>query len=294
MLKENLEAVEERIRAACIRAGRSRDEVTLIAVSKTVEPARVNLLKGTGVTQLGENRVQEILEKFPFLDASFAIHQIGQLQTNKVKYIIDKVCMVQSLDRESLAQEIDRRAQQCGRRMPVLLQVNIGHEPQKGGMEPEAVLPFARAHAAWSGLEIQGLMAVMPNTRDETVLRPLFRRMRALFEQLRADMANNALTGRVFTGESIGDIADYVFVTYTVPVRNFNLLRAEWIELAVQPQEGDVTQLFTGDAQQVAGLRSAELRATVLCRLDEQTAAARTPSLSVNYFIFGRAYSFSL
>lgn len=116
----------------------------------------------------------------------------------------------------------------------------------------------------------------------------------ALFEQLRADMANNALTGRVFTGESIGDIADYVFVTYTVPVRNFNLLRAEWIELAVQPQEGDVTQLFTGDAQQVAGLRSAELRATVLCRLDEQTAAARTPSLSVNYFIFGRAYSFSL
>ena len=115
----------------------------------------------------------------------------------------------------------------------------------------------------------------------------------ALFEQLRVDMENNALTGRVFTSESIGDIADYVFVTYTVPVRNFNLLRAEWIELVVQPQEGDVTQLFTGDAQQVAGLHSAELRATVLCRLDEQTAASRAPSLSINYFIFGRGYRFS-
>lgn len=199
---QNVQAVQERLRRASERWGRMPE---LIAVSKTVEPARVNLLKGTGITQLGENRVQEILEKFPFLDASFAIHQIGQLQTNKVKYIIDKVCMVQSLDRESLAQEIDRRAQQCGRRMPVLLQVNIGHEPQKGGMEPEAVLPFARAHAAWAGMEIQGLMAVMPNTRDETVLRPLFRRMRALFEQLREE----ALDGTRIEHLSMGMSADF-------------------------------------------------------------------------------------
>ena len=114
-IRQNVKAVQERLRRASEKWGRVPD---LIAVSKTVEPARVNLLCGTGITQLGENRVQEILEKFPFLDASFAIHQIGQLQTNKVKYIIDKVCMVQSLDREPLAQEIDRRAQQCGRRMP--------------------------------------------------------------------------------------------------------------------------------------------------------------------------------
>ena len=113
--------------------------------------------------------------------------------------------MVQSLDREPLAQEIDRRAQQCGRRMPVLLQVNIGREPQKGGMNVEDVLSFARTHAKWAGLEIQGLMAVMPNTRDETVLRPLFRQMRALFEQLRGE----ALDGTQIEHLSMGHVSGF-------------------------------------------------------------------------------------
>ena len=99
----------------------------IIAVSKTVAAPRVNEIKASGILHLGENRVQEILEKLPYLDASFQIDLIGRLQINKVKYIIDKVAMIQSLDRETLAQEIDKRAQQHGLRMPVLIQVNIGN-----------------------------------------------------------------------------------------------------------------------------------------------------------------------
>lgn len=201
-IEQNVADVRENLARASAEWGKTPE---IIAVSKTIEPDRINRVRQTGITQLGENRVQEILEKYPFLDASFAIHQIGQLQTNKVKYIIDKVCMIQSLDRENLAQEINRRAQETQRRMPVLVQVNIGREPQKGGMEIEEVLPFVRAYAKLPGLCIEGLMAVMPNTRDETVLRPLFRRMRALFEALRGE----AIDGTQIRHLSMGMSSDY-------------------------------------------------------------------------------------
>lgn len=112
--------------AALARWGRAPE---IIAVSKTVSAPRINEVKAAGIARLGENRVQETLEKLPYLDAAFQIDFIGRLQINKVKYIIDKVAMIQSLDREPLAQEIDRRAQQHGLRMPVLIQVNIGNEP---------------------------------------------------------------------------------------------------------------------------------------------------------------------
>ena len=170
--------------AAVERWGRTPE---IIAVSKTVQASRVNLAKGAGITRLGENRVQEIMEKLPYLDASFQIDLIGRLQNNKVKYIIDKVGMIQSLDRMSLAQEIDRRAQQHGLRMPVLVQVNIGNEPQKGGVSVEETISFARQAAALPGLEIRGLMAVMPDLDDDMQLRPYFTRMRSLFDALREE-----------------------------------------------------------------------------------------------------------
>ena len=177
--------IRRRLDAAALeRWGRAPE---IIAVSKTVSAPQVNEVKETGISHLGENRVQEILEKLPYLDASFQIDLIGRLQINKVKYIIDKVAMIQSLDRENLAQEIDRRAQQHGLRMPVLIQVNIGNEPQKGGIAVEDMLSFARYAAALSGLELRGLMAVMPDLRDEDVLRPYFKRMRELFEQLQSE-----------------------------------------------------------------------------------------------------------
>lgn len=195
--------IRRRLDAAALeRWGRAPE---IIAVSKTVSAPQVNEVKETGISHLGENRVQEILEKLPYLDASFQIDLIGRLQINKVKYIIDKVAMIQSLDRENLAQEIDRRAQQHGLRMPVLIQVNIGNEPQKGGIAVEDMLSFARYAAALPGLELRGLMAVMPDLRDEDVLRPYFKRMRELFEQLQSE----AIAGTKIEELSMGMSGDY-------------------------------------------------------------------------------------
>ena len=193
----------ELFQAAVERWGRAPE---IIAVTKTVEPARINALRAAGVARLGENRVQELMEKLPYLDASFQIDLIGRLQNNKVKYIIDKVGMIQSLDRDSLAREIDRRAQQHGLRMPVLIQVNIGSEPQKGGIPAEETLAFARSVAAYPGLEVRGLMAVMPDLDDETQLRPYFTRMRSLFDVLRQE----AIAGTRIEELSMGMSGDYL------------------------------------------------------------------------------------
>ena len=200
---ERVRLIEQKLsRAALDRWGRSPQ---IIAVSKTVPAPRVNEVKAAGILRLGENRVQEILEKQPHLDASFQIDLIGRLQSNKVKYVIDKVSMIQSLDRDSLAQEIDRRAQQKRLRMPVLIQVNIGNEPQKGGVAVDELFAFARRCAALPGLDVRGLMAVMPDLDDQEALRPYFVRMRRLFEQLRAE----AIEGTQIEELSMGMSGDY-------------------------------------------------------------------------------------
>ena len=198
-----VEAIRDRLnKAAFERWGRVPQ---IVAVSKTVTPAIVNQVKDAGLLRLGENRVQEILEKYPYLDSSFQIDLIGRLQSNKVKYIIDKVGMIQSVDRESLAQEIDRRAQQRYLTMPVLIQVNIGNEPQKGGVPVEDVMPFVRYASKLTGLDIRGLMAVMPDIDDKDALRPYFIKMRKLFEQLQQE----AIQGVSIEELSMGMSGDY-------------------------------------------------------------------------------------
>ncbi len=195
--------IEDRLKAcAAEKWGRTPE---LIAVTKTVPAETVNALLNTDIRRIGENRAQEIMEKYPSLHASFSMDCIGRLQTNKVKYIIDKVGMIESLDRMNLAQEIDRRAQQIGRRMPVLIQINIGKEPQKGGIPEEEMLPFVRAAAKLQGIEIRGLMAVMPQEDDPALLRPLFKRMRSLFELLRSE----AVQGTSVEELSMGMSGDY-------------------------------------------------------------------------------------
>lgn len=159
----------------------------VIAVTKTHPAEEILPLAALGVTEIGENRVQEIVEKRPFIAEKFRIHLIGRLQTNKVKYIIDDVCLIQSVDRLALAQEIDRQAQKHERVMPVLVQVSPAGEEQKGGMPPEMVRPFLETVRHMPGISVRGLMAVMPNTPDREYLSGLFAQMRTLFEQLRED-----------------------------------------------------------------------------------------------------------
>ncbi|MGN1021654.1 MAG: YggS family pyridoxal phosphate-dependent enzyme [Aristaeellaceae bacterium] len=177
----------------------------LIAVTKTHPAEDILPLRALGVKDIGENRVQELVEKLPALERNFDIHLIGRLQSNKVKYIIEDVCLIHSLDRLSLAQEIDRQAQRVGRVMPVLVQVSPAGEEQKGGMPPEEVLPFLRRVREMPGLQVRGLMAVMPLSQDEAYLTGLFSGMRQLFERLR----DEAVDGVRMEELSMGMSGDY-------------------------------------------------------------------------------------
>ena len=177
----------------------------LIAVTKFATVEQILPLAELGVTDIGENRVQVLREKLPFLEEKFAIHLIGRLQTNKVKYIIKDVCLIHSLDNAALAQEIDRQAQKAGRKMPVLVQVNIAREPQKGGVEEDALLPFLRECAGLPGLQVKGLMAIMPLGAQREELLSLFQRMRKLFDQC----AQEAMNGIAMEELSMGMSQDY-------------------------------------------------------------------------------------
>ena len=201
-----LKARLDTVRAELATASEGRYPVPkLIAVTKT-HPAEVILpLQEMGQIDIGENRVQEIVEKLPVIQEKFKIHLIGRLQSNKVKYIIEDVCLIHSLDRLSLAEEIDRQAQKHGKSMPVLVQVSPAGEPQKGGMPPEEVLPFLREAARMPGLDVRGLMAIMPHTQDEAYLTKLFSGMRMLFERLREE----AVQGVRMEELSMGMSGDY-------------------------------------------------------------------------------------
>ncbi len=177
----------------------------ILAVTKTHPPEEILPLRQAGLDAIGENRVQEIREKLPFLKDFFQIHLIGQLQSNKVKYIIEDVCLIHSLDRLSLAMEIDRQAGLHGRVMPVLVQVSPAGEPQKGGMPPEEVIPFLRQVRSLPGLHVEGLMAVMPRLSDRARLSEYFAAMRTLFEQVRAE----AIDGIEMRELSMGMSGDY-------------------------------------------------------------------------------------
>ena len=177
----------------------------LIAVTKYSTAEEILPLYDLGVTDIGENRVQALREKLPFLEEKFSIHLIGRLQTNKVKYIIKDVCMIHSLDSMPLALEIDRQAQKAGRRMPVLVQVNIAREPQKGGIEQEDLFPFLRACAKLPGLHLRGLMGIMPLGADREALMGYFTGLRTLLDQCRQE----AIPDTEMTELSMGMSQDY-------------------------------------------------------------------------------------
>ena len=162
-------------------------EVEICAVTKTQPAQAVNWVWEAGLTRIGENRAQELLEKLPALNPHFFVDFIGQLQTNKVKYIVDQVDRVQSLDRMALAQELDRRCQASGKVMDCLVQVNIAREPQKAGLAEEDLPAFLAQAARLPGIRVRGLMAVMPLSPDPEPLRPYFRRMRQWFDRLSQD-----------------------------------------------------------------------------------------------------------
>ena len=185
MNREDLLSNIARWQARIAEASAKWGGATICGVSKTIDPDTINMAWEGGIRLLGENRVQELMAKQERLNPGFEIHLIGRLQTNKVKQAVERVAMIQSLDRDALAVEIDRRAQAAGKVMPVLAQVNIAREPQKAGVDEDDLIPFLRRCAGLPGLSVQGLMAIMPIAGDPEDVRPLFRRMRQWFDRLR-------------------------------------------------------------------------------------------------------------
>ena len=180
-LEANIALWSERIAEASARWGGAQ----ICAVTKTQSAETVNMAHAAGLNLIGENRVQELMSRIDQFDPDLHIHLIGSLQTNKVKYIMGRVEMIQSLDRDVLADEISRRAVTAGLEMPVLVQVNIAREAQKGGIDADDLLPFIRRCAEKPGRRVRGLMAIMPIATDSETVRPYFRRMREWFERLR-------------------------------------------------------------------------------------------------------------
>ncbi|NLL17759.1 MAG: YggS family pyridoxal phosphate-dependent enzyme [Clostridia bacterium] len=176
----NIAALRQRIAIAAEQAGRKPEEIELIAVTKTVDVPRIREAMAEGITSLGENRVQELTAKYEEVGPEANWHLIGHLQTNKVKYIVDKVALIHSLDRMSLARELSKRAQAISRVVPVLVQVNIAEEESKFGLYRDEVIPFIEEVRSMPGLKIQGLMTIAPLTGDPEEVRPVFRSLKEL------------------------------------------------------------------------------------------------------------------
>lgn len=184
-VRENIAWVLERIAAASRRSGRRPEDITLVAVTKTVPVERIQEAVDCGLQDLGENRVQELLAKQPHI-AGVKWHLIGHLQRNKVRQVWDRVTLIHSVDSLELAREIDKRATTAGRRVDILLEVNVAGEESKFGLTPEAVLPMVREVTGLPGVHICGLMTVAPLVADPEEVRPVFQRLAALRREVDA------------------------------------------------------------------------------------------------------------
>ncbi|BAD75416.1 hypothetical conserved protein [Geobacillus kaustophilus HTA426] len=182
-VRDNLAAIRREIEAACARVGRDPAGVRIVAVTKYVDAERAMEVLDAGIADLGENRSDQLIEKHARIGNQATWHFIGTLQSRKVKDIIDKVDYIHSLDRLSLAKEIEKRAV---RPVKCFVQVNVSGEVTKHGLAPEETIPFIEQLRAFSRIEVVGLMTMAPHTDDEAVLRACFRRLRMLKERVQA------------------------------------------------------------------------------------------------------------
>lgn len=186
---ENYKNAMSRLETALEESGRNVQDVLIIGASKTMPLERILFVRdNTDVKIFGENRVQELLEKYT---PDVRWHFIGQLQTNKVKYIVDKVELIHSVDRLSLLQEIDRQAKKHGKVQDILIEVNIGGEEKKGGVAPAEVIDFAKEVDKYPSVRLKGLMSVLPNVEKEA-LNAFYLQLSKLYDTLKQTRLDNA------------------------------------------------------------------------------------------------------
>lgn len=205
MIKDNIHIVKTNIAAACKQSNRSEKDVTLIAVSKTKPVPMLEECYNAGIRDFGENKVQELLEKYETLPRDIRWHMIGHLQTNKVKYIIDKVYLIHSVDSLHLAQEISKQATKHNLTAKILIEVNIAREASKYGVLPEDATELIRQISLLPGIEILGLMTVAPYVENPEDNRQYFVKLR----QLCVDIEQKNIDNMSINVLSMGMTGDY-------------------------------------------------------------------------------------
>lgn len=191
MLEANLHYVEQKIKEACERAGRSTEEVTLIAVSKTKPVEMLQEVYDAGAREFGENKPQELKDKYPQLPSDIKWHMIGHLQTNKIKYIIERACMIHSIDSLHLAEAVSAEAVKRGLVMPILVEVNVAEEDTKFGIMLHEAEAFIRKISVLPGISVRGLMTIAPFTDNAEENRVHFRSLRKLFIDIKEKNIDN-------------------------------------------------------------------------------------------------------
>ena len=206
MIQMNLNEVEQNIITACEKSGRNREEITLIAVSKTKPVSLLEEAYGAGVRNFGENKVQEMCEKYEVMEKDIRWHMIGHLQTNKVKYLIGKTALIHSVDSYKLACEIEKQAAKHDCIMDVLIEVNIAEEESKFGLAEDEVIHMVKQIAELPHVRIKGLMTVAPYVVDSEENRPFFRKIK----QLSVDIDNQNIDNVSMNILSMGMTGDYM------------------------------------------------------------------------------------
>ena len=206
MLAENLQQVNANIEKACAAVSRDPGEVTLVAVSKTKPVSMLQEAYDAGARVFGENKVQEIVDKYDQMPSDVKWHMIGHLQRNKVKYIVDKVAMIHSVDSLRLAETIEKEAAKKAVIVPILIEVNVAQEESKFGLKPEEVLPFIEQIADFSHIQINGLMTIAPYVDNAEENREIFRELKKLSVDIAAKNINNVIMSVL----SMGMTGDYM------------------------------------------------------------------------------------
>lgn len=205
MLADNLRQVQANIEAACKCVGRDLSEVTLVAVSKTKPVDMLMEAYDAGARVFGENKVQEIMDKYDHIPSDVQWHMIGHLQRNKVKYIVDKVSMIHSVDSLRLAETIEQEAAKKNVKVPILLEVNVAEEESKFGLKMDEVLPLIQEISSFPHIEIKGLMTIAPFVDDPEDNREVFRKLKKLSVDIAAKNINNTTMSVL----SMGMTGDY-------------------------------------------------------------------------------------
>ncbi len=205
MLLDNLNDVEKRIQAACDRSGRKREEVLLVAVSKTKPVEMIEEIMTAGIVDFGENKPQELRDKYEVLPKNLRFHMIGHLQTNKIKYVIDRAVLIHSIDSLRLAEAVNAEAKKHDRIMPVLVEVNVAQEESKSGFLVEETEEAIREIAKLSNIRVEGLMTIAPFVENAEENRQYFVKLRKLSVDIAAKNIDNVTMHHL----SMGMTGDY-------------------------------------------------------------------------------------